>query len=73
MNFLNYYINLYSLYGCKNGTKFINQAVIRNMGKLFNVSHAIISEHITNIFSFGGLDEKTSIGISDKSSNGKIV
>lgn len=43
----------------------------RQMEELFNVSHATISEHISNIFSSGELDEKTSVGISDKSSGGR--
>ena len=38
---------------------------------LFDVKHATISEHITNIFKEGELDEKTSVGISDKSTGGR--
>ena len=41
------------------------------MEELFDVKHATISEHISNIFKEGELDEKTSVGISDKSSRGK--
>ena len=38
---------------------------------LFDVKHATISEHISNIFKEGELDEKTSVGISDKSTGGR--
>ena len=38
---------------------------------LFDVKHATISEHINNIFKEGELDEKTSVGISDKSTGGR--
>lgn len=41
------------------------------MEQLFGVKHATISEHISNIFKEGELDEKTSVGISDKSSGGR--
>ena len=41
------------------------------MEELFDVKHATISEHISNIFKEGELDEKTSVGISDKSSGGR--
>jgi len=41
------------------------------MEELFNVTHPTISEHISNIFKEGELDEKTSVGISDKSSGGR--
>ena len=41
------------------------------MEELFNVTHSTISEHISNIFKEGELDEKTSVGISDKSSGGR--
>lgn len=41
------------------------------METLFDVKHATISEHIKNIFKEGELDEKTSVGISDKSSGGR--
>ena len=37
---------------------------------LFDVSHATVSEHISNILSSGELDE-TSVGISDKSTGGR--
>lgn len=40
------------------------------MEELFDVAHATVSEHISNILSSGELDE-TSIGISDKSSGGR--
>ena len=43
----------------------------KQMEKLFNVSHATISEHISNIFASGELEEKPSVGISDKSSGGR--
>ena len=42
----------------------------KQMGQLFDVRQATISEHITNILSSGELDE-TSIGFSDKSSGGR--
>ena len=38
------------------------------MGELFNVKQSTWSEHINNIFKEGELEERTSIGISDKSS-----
>ena len=41
------------------------------MEELFDVKHATISEHINNIFKEGELDEKTSVGISDKSTGGR--
>ena len=41
------------------------------MSKLFKVKQSTIAEHILNIFKEGELDEKTSIGISDKSSGGR--
>ena len=40
---------------------------------LFDVKHATISEYISNIFKEGELDEKNSVGISDKSSGGRKV
>ncbi len=43
----------------------------QQMANLFNVKQNTIAEHITNIFEEGELDEKTSIGISDKSSGGR--
>ena len=49
-------------------TVWLTQA---QMEKLFDVKHATISEHISNIFKEGELDEKTSVGISDKSSGGR--
>ena len=49
-------------------TVWLTQA---QMEELFDVKHATISEHISNIFKEGELDEKTSVGISDKSSRGK--
>lgn len=42
----------------------------KQMGSLFGVKQATISEHINNILSSGELDE-TSIGFSDKSSGGR--
>ena len=42
----------------------------RQMGELFDVGQATISEHINNILNSGELDE-TSIGFSDKSSGGR--
>jgi len=42
----------------------------KQMGELFGVKQATLSEHITNILSSGELDE-TSIGFSDKSSGGR--
>ena len=42
----------------------------KQMGDLFEVKQATISEHITNILASGELDE-TSIGFSDKSSGGR--
>lgn len=41
------------------------------MEELFDVKHATISEHISNIFKEGELDERTSVGISDKSTGGR--
>jgi hypothetical protein len=48
-------------------TVWLTQA---QMGELFNVKQATLSEHINNILSSGELDE-TSIGFSDKSSGGR--
>lgn len=42
----------------------------KQMEILFEVKHATISEHISNILSSGELDE-TSVGISDKSTGGR--
>lgn len=52
----------------KEETVWLTQA---QMEILFDVKHATISEHINNIFKEGELDEKTSVGISDKSSGGR--
>ena len=52
----------------KEETVWLTQA---QMSKLFNVAQATLSEHINNIFKEGELEEKTSIGISDKSSGGR--
>ncbi len=41
------------------------------MELLFDVKHATISEHISNIFKEGELDEESSVGISDKTSGGR--
>ena len=49
-------------------TVWLTQA---QMGLLFDVKQSTLSEHINNIFKEGELDEKTSIGISDKSSGGR--
>ena len=49
-------------------TVWLTQA---QMEELFGVKHATISEHISNIFKEGELDENTSVGISDKSSGGR--
>ena len=42
----------------------------KQMGELFDVKQATLSEHINNILESGELDE-TSIGLSDKSSGGQ--
>ena len=42
----------------------------KQMGVLFDVKQATLSEHINNIISSGELDE-TSIGFSDKSTGGR--
>ena len=42
----------------------------KQIESLFEVSHATVSEHISNILASGELDE-TSVGISDKSSGGR--
>ena len=52
----------------KEETVWLTQA---QMEVLFDVKHATISEHISNIFKEGELDEKTSVGISDKSTGGR--
>lgn len=52
----------------KEETVWLTQA---QMGELFDVKQSTLSEHINNIFKEGELDEKTSIGISDKSSGGR--
>ena len=52
----------------KEDTVWLSQA---QMEKLFDVKHATVSEHISNIFKEGELDERTSVGISDKSSGGR--
>ena len=49
-------------------TVWLTQA---QMALLFDVKQSTLSEHINNIFKEGELDEKTSIGISDKSSGGR--
>ena len=41
------------------------------MEELFDVKHATVSEHISNIFKEGEIDEKTSVGISDKNTGGR--
>lgn len=52
----------------KEETVWLTQA---QMEELFHVKHATISEHISNIFKEGELEEKTSVGISDKSTGGR--
>ncbi len=52
----------------KDETVWLTQS---QMGELFDVKHATISEHINNIFKEEELDEKTSVGISDKSTGGR--
>ena len=52
----------------KEETVWLTQA---QMEELFDVKHATISEHISNIFKEGELDENASVGISDKSSGGR--
>lgn len=52
----------------KEDTVWLTQA---QMGILFDVKQSTLSEHINNIFKEGELEEKTSIGISDKSSGGR--
>ena len=52
----------------KEETVWLTQA---QMAELFKVKQNTIAEHISNIFEEGELDEKTSIGISDKSSGGR--
>ena len=42
----------------------------KQMGELFGVKQATLSEHINNIIMSGELDE-TSIGFSDKSTGGR--
>lgn len=49
-------------------TVWLTQA---QMALLFDVKQSTLSEHINNIFKEGELEEKTSIGISDKSSGGR--
>lgn len=52
----------------KEETVWLTQA---QMEELFDVKHSTISEHINNIFKEGELEEKTSVGISDKSTGGR--
>ena len=52
----------------KDETVWLTQA---QMSMLFDVKQSTLSEHISNIFKEGELEEKTSIGISDKSSGGR--
>lgn len=42
----------------------------KQIEQLFDIKHATVSEHISNILSSGELDE-TSVGFSDKSSGGR--
>ena len=43
----------------------------KQMGILFQIKHNTLSEHIKNIFFERELDEKTSVGFSDKSIGGR--
>ena len=43
----------------------------KQMEELFDVAHGTLSEHISNIFKEGELDEDTSVEISDKSTGGR--
>ena len=52
----------------KDETVWLTQA---QMTKLFDVKQNTIAEHISNIFKEGELDERTSIGISDRSAGGR--
>ncbi len=52
----------------KEETVWLTQA---QMAELFDVKQSTLSEHISNIFKEGELEETTSIGISDKSSGGR--
>ena len=52
----------------KDETVWLSQ---QQMTELFNVKQNTIAEHISNIFKEGELDERTSIGISDRSSGGR--
>ena len=52
----------------KDETVWLTQA---QMEVLFDVKHSTISEHISNIFKEKELEERTSVGISDKSSGGR--
>ena len=54
----------------KEETVWLTQA---QMEELFAVKHATISEHINNIFKEDELEEKTSVGISDKSTGNKNI
>ena len=49
-------------------TVWLTQA---QMALLFDVKQSTLSEHINNIFNEGELEQKASIGISDKSSGGR--
>ena len=53
-------------------TIFLATSVTKKLDQyiLFDVKHATVSEHITNILASGELDE-TSVGFSDKSSVGR--
>ena len=44
---------------------------IDQMAELFQRDRSVIGKHVRNIFKEGELDEKTSVGISDKSSGGR--
>lgn len=60
-------VNIEVLFNPEKETVWLTQKQIE---QLFNVTHATVSEHITNILKSGELDE-TSVGISDKSSGGR--
>ena len=61
------YINIEVQINPEQETVWLTQ---KQMGELFNVKQATLSEHINNIISSGELNE-TSIGFSDKSSRGR--
>ena len=52
----------------ENDTVWLTQA---QMAELFQKDQSVIARHIRNVFKEGELDEKTSVGISDKSTGGR--